>query len=79
MKKIKIKLEKLEERLDAKHPDNIQVGFKKIGEMIDFPRLGNCFWVGKSFRTSVVEEIIDINTFKTVNSIYRYIEIKDNE
>jgi hypothetical protein len=68
---MKIRLKKLKELDNATHPNNIEVGFEKEGEMISDPKLGNRFWVGNSWRTSVVTEIIDDNTFKTLNSIYQ--------
>jgi uncharacterized protein with PIN domain len=67
-----IKLEKLEELPDAHHPNNIPVNFTKIGEFMEAPKVGEAFWVGNNWRTSLVTEIIDSHTFKTMNSIYRY-------
>lgn len=72
----KIRLEKLEELPDAEHPGNIKVGFLRVGLIPREPEVGECFWLlteqkAPSFRTSTVTEIIDKDTFRTVNSIYR--------
>lgn len=56
---------------DALHPNNIEVGKIKVGELISEPKVGECFWVD-GFKTSTVKEIIDENTFRTCNSIYRW-------
>jgi hypothetical protein len=69
---MKIKLEKIEELPNARHPGNIEVGYVKEGEMIDYPKVGRAFWVGYGWRTSTVTEIVDKNTFKTLNSTYRW-------
>lgn len=65
-----IRLTKIKEREDAKHPRNISVGFEKYGIMVSEPEVGETFWIGTSFRTSPVTRIIDENTFETMNSIY---------
>jgi hypothetical protein len=74
---MKIKLEKLNELPDARHPNNIEVGRVVEGEFNDEPQVGECFWVGAHWRTSVVQEVIDANTFRTYNSIYRWTVIED--
>lgn len=74
---MKIILEKISELPDAMHPNNIEVGHLQTGELISEPEVGKCFWVGYFWRTSIVKEIIDENTFKTCNSIYRWTK-KDN-
>lgn len=69
---MKVKLVKLKELEDARHPNNIQEGFEKIGlRQNGPPRVGNRFWVD-NFSTSPVQEIIDDRTFRTLNSIYQY-------
>jgi len=73
----KIKLEKLSELPDAKHPNNIEVGHVTEGKFNGEPQIGEAFWVGFHWRTSVVTEIINENTFKTCNSIYRWTEIPE--
>lgn len=69
---MKIKIEKLKELPDAVHPNNIEVGYVKIGSMFREPTVGERFRVGLSWSTSVVQEIIDAHTFRTRNSIYRW-------
>ena len=72
---MKVKITKIEEREDALHPQNIPVGKEYIKEFPDAlfeePQVGTCFFLG-SFRTSAVQEVIDENTVKTHNSIYRW-------
>ena len=67
---MEIKLEKLKELPDAKHPNNIEVGFIKTGNFVAEPEVGKAFYIGWNWRTSLVTEIIDANTFRTLNSIY---------
>lgn len=67
-----IKITKLKELPDALHPNNIQEGFEKVGIMLKEPTIGERFYVGGSWSTSGVQEIIDSNTFKTYSSIYKW-------
>lgn len=76
MNEIQIKLTKLDELPDAIHQNNIETGYTVTGPFYGKPEVGKCFWVGGWFRTSFVKEIIDENTFKTCNSIYRWEEVK---
>ena len=75
---MRIKLVKIKELDDALHPNNIVEGTQKEGEFSNAPVVGECFWMQYNenedlwFRTSTVTEIIDEQTFKTRNSIYRY-------
>jgi hypothetical protein len=69
---MEILLEKIKELPDAKHPKNIDDGHIVKGSLLELPKVGNNFWVGHTWRTSTVEEIIDGHTFKTMNSIYRW-------
>lgn len=80
-----IKLQKLKELPDALHPNNIEEGREVVlgiyGEKIPQPVIGERFTIAdfnKWFSTSPVQEIVDNNTFKTLNSIYHW-EIIDNE
>lgn len=75
---MKIILEKLNELPNALHPNNIEVGFCKEGELMEPPKVGETFWVGRTWRTSQVVEIIDANTFKTLNSIYKFTEVPNS-
>jgi hypothetical protein len=69
---MKILIEKLEELPNPQHPNNIEVGYSKIGEFISEPKVGDRFYVGLYWSTSIVTEIIDDKTFKTLNSIYKW-------
>ena len=75
----KIILEKIEELENAFHPNNKKVGYIRKGIMVDKPRVGASFIMMPPFRTSVVTEIIDKNTFKTLNSIYKITHICQEE
>lgn len=66
-----VTIEKITELENATHPENIAVGFTLSGRMAAEPKLFTRFRVGPTWSTSVVTEIIDENTFKTLNSIYR--------
>lgn len=73
IKEIKfIRLEKIEELHDAKHKNNIFVGYKKDGFFINEPVVGQRFYVSHYYSTSVVTEILNENTFKTLNSVYKW-------
>ena len=72
-----VKLKKITELPDARHPNNIIVGFEKEGKFIDIPKIGDNFYVGYFWRTSRVQEIIDDHTFKTLSSIYYWEIIPD--
>jgi hypothetical protein len=75
----KIKIIKLDELIDARHPNNIPIGYVKILNINTdvFPKIGerfpkDCYW-----STSVVQEIINEHEFKTLNSIYYWEEIDE--
>ncbi len=68
-----VKLVKLNDLPNAEVPFNIPEGYVTEGVIINEPMVGEAFYVG-SLRTSMVTEIIDNQTFKTCNSIYRIIE-----
>jgi hypothetical protein len=77
---MKIKITKLKELPDAKHPNNIEEGFTLIGNISNsyfrIPTIGERFELGMTnqgfWSTSGVKEIIDEFTFRTYNSIYKY-------
>jgi hypothetical protein len=75
---MKIKLKKQNELPNARHPNNIEIGHVVEGEFNAEPKVGESFWVGVRWRTSVVQEIIDANIFRTYNSIYRWTVIEDD-
>lgn len=76
---MKIRIKKLKEVDDPTHPNNIDEGFETTRIMNDDyfkkPTIGERFYVGW-FSTSLVQEILTENTFKTLNSIYEW-EILD--
>ena len=67
----KVRLTKLNDCDNPRHPENIKTGFVKEGGVYRELKVGESFWVG-SFVTSVVQEIIDEQTFRTMNSIYQW-------
>lgn len=71
LSRVKARVVKLQERHDALHPNNIEEGAEYEGYLVDVPRVGECFRLA-GFNTSIVQEIVDENTFKTYNSIYRW-------
>jgi len=68
----RVRIEKLNDLADALYPNNIRVGYVTEGKFVNEPKVGEPFCVGYFFKTSIVKEIIDENTFKTRNSIYRW-------
>lgn len=77
---IKVFIQKLEELLDALHPNNIPVGHRKEyrvpTKFFTKPVVGHRFIVGL-FSTSGVQEILSENTFRTYSSIYEWGIIPD--
>jgi len=72
---MKILIKKIKELPDALHPSNISEGWSKIvsANKDDFepPTIGHRFntW---GFSSSMVVDIIDDKTFKTLSSIYEW-------
>jgi hypothetical protein len=80
-----VRLRKLSELEEALHPNNIEEGFITEIDLGDHPfnppTVGERFTlIGymRWFSTSMVTEIIDEKTFKTLNSIYQW-EVVDLE
>jgi len=80
----RVKLTKLQESDTAEFKNNIQTGAVYIGGFIKEPTLGESFVISpisvveynrRGLRTSFIKEIIDENTFRTNNSIYRWEKI----
>ena len=65
-----VKITKIEDDFKGKHPNNINKGAIIGGLMLHPPKVGESFWVN-TFATSTVVEIIDENTFRTLNSVYK--------
>jgi hypothetical protein len=76
-----VTIEKIENRPDAIYPNNnIKIGEKFTGSMSHAPKEGRSFSVTyekqgqfKAIVTSPVTKVIDKNTFKTLNSVYRIV------
>lgn len=72
----RIKLTKIRSLLDGEHPNGIETGFVKESlvtkRFFKPPKVGTNFFMGYFFITSPVKEIIDENTFRTENSIYKW-------
>lgn len=70
-------LRKIQELETAEFPNNKPTGYEKRGKLLAEPEVGKCvILLGKftgGLKTSEVQEIIDKDTFKTVNSIYKII------
>ena len=75
-----IKLTKLQELPDATHPNNIEVGYEKTlyVDKVFKPMKGVRFPPMSYWSTSIVTEIIDENTFKTLNSVYKLEVLDEN-
>jgi hypothetical protein len=77
---MKIKIKKLQELPDARHPNNIPVDFEHVfnmpDELFEPPIVGDRFFADRSlftdWSTSIVTEIINDKTFRTLNSIYQW-------
>ena len=51
------------------------IGFEITGEFISVPVIGDAFWVGYGYRTATVHEIMDNQTFRTLDGTYKYLFI----
>lgn len=77
---MRIKLTKLKEAENPRHPNNIEEGYVlsgeidkselKIGQSLTILRDDVIGW-DRIWATSVIQEVIDENTFRTLNSIYK--------
>ena len=81
---MKIKIKKLRELPDEMHPHNIEVGFEKtidLGDrIIPKPNIGDRFPTHfLTWSTSPVREIINENTFKTLNYIYHWEVVEEKK
>jgi len=87
---VKVRITKIGELENAEHPNNKPVGETRVGyirENLLIPKIGMRYGLesvveengilvhaGHWFLTSLVTEIIDPHTFKTLNSIYTIYE-----
>lgn len=68
-----VKITKIsDEVFEGKHPNNINLGYEKVGILHNNIEIGYSIQVG-SLVTSCVTEIIDENTYRTNNSIYKVV------
>jgi hypothetical protein len=77
---MRVKLTKIRSLLEGSHPNNIEEGYVETGYIIKEPTVGQSFLIGNSpkwFATSIVTKILDDNTFETMNSVYKWEEIKE--
>ena len=73
-----IKLYKVSEVDQPVVPNNMPVGYERIGLMTELPKVGESFCLPPMFYTSTVLEIVDAETFKTKNSIYKIEILKES-
>ncbi len=67
----RVRLTKLsDDRFSGSHPNGIIQGYTKEGVLHSSPEVGSAVYVG-GMHTSTVTEIVDTNTFKTLNSTYK--------
>lgn len=66
-----ITLTKLKELEDAKYPHNIPEGHVIRGWLMKEPEIGKRFPVNSFCSTSSITELLENDTFKTLNSIYQ--------
>lgn len=70
---MKVKLYKVSELPDAMVPHNISIGYVCEGTLYTDIVIGRPVDIGL-IRTSVVTEIINESTFKTMNSVYHIVK-----
>lgn len=75
---MKVILRKIEDCENPVHPDHIQPGFVKVGYSHKAPQVGQCFHVSE-WVTSEVQEVISNKKFRTLNSIYEWGEIFEEQ
>ena len=73
---MQVKLVKLQSLLKFAHPNGIEEGHVEEGEFRGSPVPGYPFWVGHFWSTTKVTKVLSDNTFRTLNSIYRWELIK---
>ena len=76
-----------DDKFEGNHPNNINEGDERTGEMKGVPVVGQSFLVFTSvsryFQTSVVTEVLEESEtkgrFKTLNSTYSWEEVKEEQ
>lgn len=66
-----------DDKFEGKHPNGFYEGYVEEGYIMGYPVVGQGFYIG-SLQTSTVTEVIDSNTFKTLNSTYKLEELEDD-
>ena len=77
---MKIRIQKIKEIEKPVHPNNIPVGYIRemfINEKSIPPTINERFPRNTDWSTSIVQEIINEHTFRTLNSIYTWEVIDD--
>lgn len=83
-----VKITKIKDlRFKGRHPNYINEGSIHIGVWVRNPKVNERFFIdyynfqyhNRGFITSLVEEILDENTFKTTNSIYQWELISEKD
>lgn len=72
--KPKVKVTKLSNDMGAPHPNKIEKDFTFEGIEYSKPTVGMSYYLfngAKAFSSSMVTEVLDNNTFKTLNSTYK--------
>ncbi len=62
-----------DDHFNGVHPNGIDAGHVAMGFISKGPVVGERFYIGFEFSTSVVQKIINEDTFKTLYSTYRII------
>ena len=75
---MKYKLTKMkDDYFNGNHPNFINEGYTEVGQIIELPKIGKRFYIGRSFSTSLVtEELSKDNIFKTTYSTYKLEKLK---
>jgi hypothetical protein len=72
-------LEKItDDKFNGAHPNGVNVGRKSYGIVVQEPIVGQSCVVGDLI-TSIVIEVVDKNSFKTLNSTYKIVYDKLSE
>jgi hypothetical protein len=61
------------------HPNGIDKGYTKSGEILAMPKVGECFYIAGLRTSRVTVEMDAKNIFKTRNSTYQLLKINDQK
>lgn len=77
---MRVRIKKLIEVENPTHPNNKEVGYETVGNVFsnyfNEPKVGDRFCNGYTL-TSKVTAILNKNTFRTLNSVYKWEILKD--